>query len=118
MDATLITLAQLRQLGIRICIDDFGTGYSSLSCLKELPVDQLKVDSSFVHDMVEGKSDAAVTQAIINLGNVLHMGVVAEGVETDAQRRFLLENNCEYAQGYLFSAPLNWDQLKERYFQS
>lgn len=103
---TMETLQALQQLGVRLAIDDFGTGYSSLGYLKRLPINALKVDQSFVRDLVIDADDRTLAATIVTLGHSLGLEVVAEGVETEAQRRFLLEQGCDFAQGYLFSPPL------------
>jgi EAL domain-containing protein (putative c-di-GMP-specific phosphodiesterase class I) len=90
-----------------LALDDFGTGYSSLSYMRRFPIDTLKVDRSFVRDLTMDASDASVVSAVINMGRSLHMRVVAEGVETMDQVRFLKEHGCSEAQGYHFSRPLN-----------
>ncbi|HWU84496.1 MAG TPA: EAL domain-containing protein, partial [Rhodocyclaceae bacterium] len=103
-------LQRLRDAGIRIAIDDFGTGYSSLSYLKKFPIDFLKIDRSFVRDVETDTSDRALCEAVITIAGLLGMQVVAEGVETPAQRDFLFNVGCDYGQGYLFSPPLSaWD---------
>lgn len=99
-------LEQLRALGVRIAIDDFGTGYSSLSYLRALPIDVLKIDKSFVSDICIDQSSATIARTIIAMAHNLGMSVVAEGVETAAQRDFLRDAQCEVLQGYLFSRPL------------
>ncbi len=104
--ATMTTLTQLRDLGVKISIDDFGTGYSSLSYLRRFPIDQLKIDRSFVKDVTENPDDAAISTAIISLGHSLKLEVVAEGVETLRQARMLQEQGCRMMQGYYFSRPL------------
>jgi len=107
------TIHQLRELGIHIAIDDFGTGYSSLSYLKKFPIKTLKIDQSFVRDITVDPDDAAIVSYIITLGHSLKLNVVAEGVETEEQRSFLVEGKCNEMQGYLFSKPLPPEQFEE-----
>jgi EAL domain-containing protein (putative c-di-GMP-specific phosphodiesterase class I) len=95
----------LKALGVRISLDDFGTGYSSLNVLKRLPLDQLKIDQSFVHDLLLDHSSASIVRAIVTLGDSLHLQVIAEGVETTAQRDALVALGCTHFQGYLFGRP-------------
>ncbi len=97
------TLQALKQLGSRVSIDDFGTGYSSLSYLSKLPVDNLKIDKSFITDMLHNSNDTAIILAIISLAQSLHLRVIAEGVEDNAQLLFLKQHHCEYIQGFLVS---------------
>jgi EAL domain-containing protein (putative c-di-GMP-specific phosphodiesterase class I) len=97
----------LKALGIQISLDDFGTGYSSLSQLKLLPLNQLKIDKSFVNDVVTSVLDASIVKTIIDLGRNLNLDVIAEGVETDEQLQFLKVQGCRRFQGYLFSVPLS-----------
>ena len=106
-EGVIATLAQLQALGIQLSIDDFGTGYSSLSYLKRFPVASLKIDQSFVRELGQDENAAAIVKAIVSLGHSLDMKVIAEGVETEKQMSFLLENRCDAMQGFLFSRPLS-----------
>jgi len=103
---TLQRLQALAQLGVKLSIDDFGTGYSSLGYLKRFPIHRLKIDRSFVKGLPGDSSDAGIVNAIINLGRALHLEIVAEGVETEAQREFLQNTGCEQYQGFLFAPAL------------
>ncbi|PKG22212.1 diguanylate cyclase [Niallia nealsonii] len=104
-------LKGLKDLGVIISVDDFGTGYSSLSYIKQFPIDVLKIDQSFVKDVLENDKDAAITTTIIHLGQNLGMEVIAEGVERKEQADFLLEANCHKAQGFYFSKPLPSEEI-------
>ena len=101
------SLQTLQNMGISISIDDFGTGYSSLSYLKDLPIDSLKIDKSFIQNIDEEYRNTEIPEAIINFARALHLSVIAEGVEKDFQKEFLLSKNCVQMQGYLFSKPLS-----------
>lgn len=106
-------LGALAQLGIGLSIDDFGTGYSSLAYLKRLPIDRLKIDKSFVDGLPGQESDEAIVYAIISMGRALGIEVVAEGVETIAQRDVLQAMGCDFYQGYLCARALPSQQLRE-----
>lgn len=104
----------LRLLGIQFSMDDFGTGYSSLAYLKQLPLSQIKIDQSFIHDLAHDQMDAVMVQAIMSLGQKFNMSVIAEGVENQQQFDMLRGYNCEFFQGYLFSRPVPIDSFKQQ----
>jgi sensor c-di-GMP phosphodiesterase-like protein len=105
------TMARLRDLGIKIAIDDFGTGYSSLSYLKNWRVDALKIDRSFVRDLVTDSSDLAIVSAIIAIARHLHIEVIAEGIEAYQQVEILRRLGCSVGQGFLFARPMPADEI-------
>lgn len=105
------TLHRLKQLGVRISIDDFGTGFSSLNYLKRLPIDKVKIDRSFVQDIIRDRDDAAITRGIISMAHHLRLKVVAEGVETEPQLAFLKKCRCDEFQGYYFAKPMPYTQI-------
>lgn len=108
-EGAIRTLRQLKSMGIALAIDDFGTGYSSLGYLKRFPIDNIKIDRSFIKDIPLSNDDATITRTIIDMTHNLRLKVVAEGVETGAQRDFLREHGCDEMQGYYFSRPLAED---------
>jgi EAL domain-containing protein (putative c-di-GMP-specific phosphodiesterase class I) len=112
IEATSALLARCRGLGVRFALDDFGTGYSSLSYLKKLPLDQIKIDQSFIRDMTCDADDAAIVTAILSISRSLSLQVVAEGVETEAQQQFLYEHGCELYQGFLYGRPMPLAELE------
>jgi diguanylate cyclase (GGDEF)-like protein/PAS domain S-box-containing protein len=111
-DDVVIKMGELRSIGVNFALDDFGTGYSSLSYLKRLPLDQLKIDQSFVRDVLTDPNDAAIARTILSLAASLDLSVVAEGVETAGQRDFLLQCGCRAFQGYFFGRPVPIEALQ------
>jgi len=110
---TVTKMDQLKALGVRFSMDDFGTGQSSLSYLTQLPLDQLKIDQSFVRNIGVKANDGIIIQTIIGLASKLGMEVIAEGVETIAQREFLQRNGCTICQGYLLGRPMPVEQFEQ-----
>ena len=110
-------LSIISNLGISIAIDDFGTEYSSLSYLKKLPINRLKIDRSFIKDILYNKKDKLITQTIIELSRNLNLGIVAEGIETIEQKDFLLSIGCNIMQGYYFSYPLDAENIENKFFK-
>jgi len=111
-DKAIIVLNQLSDMGIELAIDDFGTGYSSLSYLKRLPIDKLKIDQSFINDLPDDEEDATITKSVIALAQSLNLKVIAEGVETEAQKNFLVENGCKNIQGYFYGEPMQVAEME------
>src|SRR3954470_12035875 len=115
VEAAIATLQGLKSLGVALSVDDFGTGYSSLSYLKDLPIHALKIDRSFVRDIGLGaeKDEGVLAAAIVSLGHALHLKVIAEGVETDAQLHFLKRHGCDQVQGFLYGEPVAPEQFAQ-----
>lgn len=113
VEDTITKMRELKLLGVDFSMDDFGTGYSSLQYLKRLPLDQIKIDQSFVRDIASDPNDAAIVQTIIAMTRALGLNIIAEGVETKAQMDFLDKNGCHYFQGYLFSKPVPLEQFEK-----
>lgn len=110
----MLRLRSLAKLGVKLAIDDFGTGYSSLAYLKRFPIGRLKIDRSFVAGLPHEDSDVAIVQAIVHLGQALRLQIVAEGVETEAQREFLQACGCDLYQGWLYAPALDADSFAAR----
>ncbi|WP_039920177.1 putative bifunctional diguanylate cyclase/phosphodiesterase, partial [Sulfurimonas gotlandica] len=111
-EKAIVILQKISDLGIELSVDDFGTGYSSLAYLKRLPIDKLKIDQAFIRDLPDDEEDAGITKAVIALAKSLNLKVIAEGVETQVQRDFLVENGCENIQGYFYSKPIPSDEFE------
>ncbi len=110
-EARRVTLCALKELGVKLVVDDFGTGYSSLSYLKQFPLDGLKIDQSFVRDVLPHSDNGIIVKAVISMGRNLRLKVVAEGVETQEQYEFLCGLQCDVGQGFYFSPALPADQF-------
>jgi EAL domain-containing protein (putative c-di-GMP-specific phosphodiesterase class I) len=111
-DLVLRVLADIKQLGFSVAIDDFGTGFSSLSQLRQLQVDRLKIDRAFVQEAQASSAGSTIAQMVINLGRGLGLTVIAEGIETEEQRQYLVGLGCHEGQGWLFAKPMPADQLE------
>ena len=111
-EKVLATVRQLKSLGIKLSIDDFGTGYSSLSYLKQFDVNKLKIDQSFVRNMVDDPNDAAIVRAIIQMARSFNLTTIAEGVEDERQLALLRLQHCDEVQGYHFAKPMPADQFE------
>ena len=113
IDDIISKMHELKKIGVRLALDDFGTGYSSLSYLTQLPIDELKIDQSFVGNICTKPEDASIVQTIIGMAQNLNINVIAEGVETEEQRAFLAEQGCHTCQGFLFSRPVSIDKFEK-----
>jgi EAL domain-containing protein (putative c-di-GMP-specific phosphodiesterase class I) len=112
IENNIAQLRAVRDMGVNVAVDDFGTGYSSLAYISKLPVTTLKIDRSFVRDMEHNADDLNIVSTIVTLAHSLNLNVVAEGVETEAQRALLYSRHCDEMQGYLFSPPVPVDQIE------
>ena len=112
VEDTIEKMHAIKLLGVLFSMDDFGTGYSSLAYLTRLPLDQLKIDRAFVTQLPDNKNDAIIAQTIVTMGRSLGLNVIAEGVETEAQREFLERHGCHAYQGFLFSRPVPVDAFE------
>ncbi len=111
-DEAIKILNKISEIGVSLAVDDFGTGYSSLAYLKKLPIDKLKIDQSFIRDLPDDEDDAVISKVVIALAQSLNLKVIAEGVETEEQKKFLLQSGCENIQGYIYSKPVPADEFK------
>jgi EAL domain-containing protein (putative c-di-GMP-specific phosphodiesterase class I) len=112
-EGIVANLAEFKRLGVRLAIDDFGTGYSSLSYLRELPIDVLKIDRSFVEGITASQQRLALAKGIVAIARSLNIAVVAEGIETSEQCELLIKMGCEYGQGYLLARPMSWQDAQQ-----
>ncbi len=112
---TLLTLSALRDLGVGIALDDFGTGYASLAMLKRLPLTVMKIDRSLIAGVTTDREDRAIVRAVVATGHAIGLTVVAEGIETEAQREFLADIDCDQGQGYLLSRPVPAAELRQSF---
>jgi EAL domain-containing protein (putative c-di-GMP-specific phosphodiesterase class I) len=117
-DETIVLLEDLKRLGVRIALDDFGTGYSSLTYLHRLPIDELKIDRSFVAVLEDETSDLVLLQMMVQLGRAFDLKVVAEGIDTDRKLRRIQRLGCHFGQGYLFARPAPFEQVWNRFAQN
>jgi EAL domain-containing protein (putative c-di-GMP-specific phosphodiesterase class I) len=117
VERSIKTLLELQRIGVKVSIDDFGTGYSSLNYLKRLPIDKLKIDQTFIRECPDDSNSNTLVRTIIIMAHLLKMKVIAEGVETEEQVSFLLEQGCKEAQGYFFSKPLPVTELETNYLK-
>jgi EAL domain-containing protein (putative c-di-GMP-specific phosphodiesterase class I) len=113
VEDTIAKMHAVRELGVNFSMDDFGTGYSSLSYLQKLPLEQLKIDQSFVKNMAFNNHDSAIIRTILSLGKNLDLSIIAEGVETEVQHEHLVNYGCQVFQGYLFGRPVPAEQFKQ-----
>ncbi|MFD1739571.1 EAL domain-containing protein [Bacillus salitolerans] len=118
IDYSSCIIQELKNLGIKISIDDFGTGYSSLSVLNQLPIDVVKIDKSFVNEIMTNSNTASLVKTIIEMGDNFKFDLVAEGIENKQQAEFLIQNGCQFGQGYYYSKPLPANEFEKLYFKS
>jgi EAL domain-containing protein (putative c-di-GMP-specific phosphodiesterase class I) len=112
-DDTISKLNQIRSTGIKVALDDFGTCYSSLNYLRQFPIDALKIDRTFINEVMFNSQTASIVKSIISIAHSLDLSVIAEGVETEEQFNFLYDLHCDFLQGYLISPPVSLDKIEE-----
>jgi diguanylate cyclase len=112
-DDTISKLNQIRSTGVKVALDDFGTGYSSLNYLRQFPIDALKIDRTFINEVMINSQTAAIVKSIISIAHSLNLPVIAEGVETEEQFNFLYDLHCDFLQGYLISPPVPLEKIEE-----
>jgi EAL domain-containing protein (putative c-di-GMP-specific phosphodiesterase class I)/FixJ family two-component response regulator len=117
IDYTIKILNKIKSMGIKIALDDFGTGYSSLNYLKDLPIDTLKIDKSFMDGIPSNIKEEAIAKTIINLAHILNLDIIAEGVENEKQLEFLKHENCDKVQGFIFSKPISSSEVEQKFRQ-
>ena len=118
IEKSLDILLDLKKLGVQISVDDFGTGYSSLNYLRQLPIDRVKIDKSFINDMTVDENDEAIVETIINMGHNLKLSVIAEGVETEEQLQYLQKYDCDEIQGYFYSKPIPAEDFEKKFINN
>ena len=118
IERSLDILLDLKKLGVQISVDDFGTGYSSLNYLRQLPIDRVKIDKSFINDMTVDENDEAIVATIINMGHNLKLSVIAEGVETEEQLKYLQKYDCDEIQGYYYSKPIPAEDFEKKFINN
>ena len=112
IDRSSVIIEELKNIGVKVSIDDFGTGYSSLSILATLPIDTVKIDKSFINDMMLSPNVSTLVKTIIEMGKNLNFDLIAEGIETEEQMTLLIEKGCLYGQGYFYSKPVQRDEIE------
>ena len=109
---------EVKQLGINFSMDDFGTGYSSLSYIRKLPIDEIKIDRHFINDLSQYKNAEEMVKTILNIAKIFNLSVVAEGVETEEQKNFLIKHGCKVFQGFLYSEPVSKNNFEKLYMEN
>ena len=112
VDQLIEKMKILKRLGIRFSMDDFGTGYSSLSYLRRIPIDEVKIDKSFIFELGKGEQDGSIVKTILDIAKNLHLSITAEGVENEVQKDFLIKNECDLLQGYYFAKPMHKSEFE------